>query len=47
MIVDLYPEEVDFAWLAVDRDDHVAAFVTAGCGPIPVNFLNVEHHNIF
>jgi hypothetical protein len=47
MTANRYPEATDFVWLAVDRDDNVAAFVTAGCGPIPVNFLDVEHYNIF
>ena len=35
-----YPEQLDCAWVASDRDGHVAAFVTAGIGPIPVLALN-------
>jgi hypothetical protein len=42
-----YPKNIDFVWLAVDRDNDVAAFITAGRGPIPVNFLDVEDYNIF
>ncbi len=30
-----YPEGIDFAWLAVDGRGVPAAFITAGCGPIP------------
>jgi hypothetical protein len=30
-----YPEGIDLAWLAVDDSGAPAAFITAGCGPIP------------
>jgi hypothetical protein len=30
-----YPDDFDLAWLASDREGHVAAFVTGGAGPIP------------
>lgn len=30
-----YPVQLDCVWIASDRDEHVAAFVTAGIGPIP------------
>jgi hypothetical protein len=30
------PRDFDWVWLACDRDDHVAAFITAGAGPIPM-----------
>lgn len=35
-----YPKGIDCVWLASDRDSHVAAFITAGQGPIPVPVLN-------
>jgi hypothetical protein len=35
-----YPVQVDCVWVASDRDGHIAAFVTAGIGPIPVMVLN-------
>ena len=34
-----YPDGIDCLWLACDRDDKVAAFVTAGCAPVPVSVL--------
>lgn len=38
-----YPEQVDCIWLAVDRAGHVAAFATAGVGPIPRSVLEEVH----
>lgn len=35
-----YPLQVDCISVASDRDGHVAAFVTAGIGPIPAVVLN-------
>jgi hypothetical protein len=35
-----YPVQLDCVWVASDRDGHVAAFVTAGIGPIPALVLN-------
>ena len=35
-----YPVQVDCISVASDRDGHVAAFVTAGIGPIPAVVLN-------
>jgi hypothetical protein len=37
-----YPEDFDFAWIASDRVGHIAAFVTAGSGPIPTMLLDSE-----
>jgi hypothetical protein len=37
-----YPSGVDGVWLAADRSGHVAAFVTAGAGPIPIHWLNTN-----
>jgi hypothetical protein len=47
VISDKYPEGMDLAWLASDRDGHLAAFVTGGSGPIPdaalrLNFVPLE-----
>ena len=38
-----YPAGIDFVWLARDREGHVAAFVTAGTGPIPRDALPQVH----
>lgn len=38
----MYPDGVDCAWLASDRDGYVGVFVTAGVGPIPIHWLNDE-----
>ena len=35
-----YPDGIDCLWLACDRDDRVAAFITAGCAPIPSTLLS-------
>jgi hypothetical protein len=35
-----YPEQIDCVWLASDRVGHVAAFITAGRGPIPLVILD-------
>lgn len=37
-----YPDGIDCVWLASDRDGHLAAFVTAGVGPIPIQILSDE-----
>jgi hypothetical protein len=37
-----HPRAFDWAWLACDRDNHVAAFVTAGAGPIPIAILESD-----
>jgi hypothetical protein len=37
-----YPEGIDCEWLGLDGHGHVAAFVTAGCGPIPAQLLEAE-----
>lgn len=34
-----YPQGIDCVWLASDRDGRVAAFVTAGEGPVPESAL--------
>jgi hypothetical protein len=34
-----YPSGMDCVWLASDRDGYVAAFITAGVGPIPSEIL--------
>ena len=38
-----YPEGVDLVWLASDQEDRVGAFITAGCGPIPLPALRTGH----
>jgi hypothetical protein len=35
-----YPVQLDCVWVASDRNGHVAAFVTAGVGPIPEPVLD-------
>ena len=35
----LYPSGIDLVWLGVDRSGAVAAFITAGDGPIPLSIL--------
>lgn len=34
-----YPNGIDCVWLASDQSGHVAAFITAGIGPIPSQVL--------
>lgn len=34
-----YPDGIDAAWLAADSQGKVAAFTTAGCGPIPLSAM--------
>ena len=34
-----YPHGSDYGWLACDRDDRFAIFITAGVGPIPCAIL--------
>ncbi|WP_442581437.1 hypothetical protein ACSBOB_05430 [Mesorhizobium sp. ASY16-5R] len=36
-----YPADFDCAWLAADRDNRLAVFTTAGCGPVPVGLLHL------
>lgn len=35
-----YPEGIDCVWIASDQDGHLAALVTAGVAPIPIDILN-------
>lgn len=35
MSMSTYPSGIDIAWIAVDEDNEVAVFITAGSGPIP------------
>jgi len=37
-----FPQSYDWAWLSADKDDHVAAFITAGGGPIPTAVLESD-----
>ncbi len=41
-----YPDGIDCVWLASDRNGHVAAFVTAGVGPVPTEALNWERPKV-
>jgi len=41
-----YPEGIDCVWLASDSRGSVAAFVTAGVGPIPVSALNHQRFSM-
>lgn len=34
-----YPEGIDCVWMAVDKHGNLAAFVTGGEGPIPIDVL--------
>lgn len=38
--INMYPAGFDFAWLAIDKNQHVALFITAGEGSIPIDHLN-------
>lgn len=38
----MYPEGIDYVWIALDRNGHVAAFVTGGSGPIPFRLLQLK-----
>ena len=42
MVESTYPDGMDCVWLAADRNGHVGAFVTAGAGPIPLQWLDGE-----
>ena len=42
MSADWDPSSYDLVWLAVDAANQVAAFVTAGPGPIPLNILDPD-----
>lgn len=37
-----YPEQVDLLWLAADHKEQVAAFLTAGEGPVPQETLRIR-----
>lgn len=37
-----YPSDLDCIWIAVDRVGALAAFITGGSGPIPLNILNSD-----
>ena len=39
MTAKAYPAGTDCVWLALDQDNHVAAFTTGGSGPIPLKVL--------
>jgi hypothetical protein len=34
-----YPTQIDCVWIGVDKIGQLAAFITAGCGPIPTKLL--------
>jgi hypothetical protein len=38
-----YPRHLDWEWIAVDRDGHLATFVTAGEGPAPTTVLDDDY----
>jgi hypothetical protein len=38
-----FPEGIDCAWIASDRDGYVGAFITGGAGAIPSAALNSGH----
>ena len=38
--INMYPVGLDFAWMAVDKNQYVGLFITAGEGPIPIDHLN-------
>ncbi|XVJ59691.1 MAG: hypothetical protein HEQ23_09925 [Tepidisphaera sp.] len=38
-----YPVDIETVWLAVDRDEHLAAFYTSGNGPIPLAVLEATN----
>ena len=38
-MTDVYPDGSDCVWVAIDQNGSLAAFVTAGEGPIPTAFL--------
>ena len=37
-----YPSDIDLAWIASDRDGRLGAFITAGCGPIPMEAFAID-----
>ncbi|AXI03806.1 hypothetical protein [Aquirhabdus parva] len=41
-----YPADYDCVWIASDRDGYIAAFITAGSGPIPINAFTPELQGI-
>lgn len=43
----IYPEGIDFAWIATDQNNCVGAFITGGEGPIPLSLLNNRDDDIF
>ncbi|WP_267549797.1 hypothetical protein [Rhizobium rhizogenes] len=38
-----YPADIDCMWLATDQNGQLAAFLTAGFGPIPMDALTQVH----
>lgn len=38
-----YPEGIDCVWLASDREGYLAAFITAGAGPVPIEALKCDY----
>ncbi|MFI4954839.1 MAG: hypothetical protein ACHP9Y_02890 [Gammaproteobacteria bacterium] len=41
-----YPDGIDCVWLACDHNGHLAAFTTAGVGPIPIDALTSSLINV-
>jgi hypothetical protein len=46
MVADNYPDGYDVVWLASDRLGQLAAFITAGVGPIPIWALDYPELSI-
>jgi hypothetical protein len=40
--INVYPADLDFAWMALDKNQHIGLFITAGEGPIPIDHLNAS-----
>ena len=41
----MYPIDIDFVWIGIDKVGHVAAFITAGKGQIPETAMpQVDFH---
>lgn len=43
MSVRPYPKGIDCVWIASDSEGHIAAFITAGVGPVPKQALSYAH----
>lgn len=41
-----YPDLIDWVWLAVDDNGHVAAFTTGGMGPVPATALRGDREGV-